>query len=574
MRLLGPNTIGLINFTDNIVLSASGSLDADTIKPGGISLVSQSGGILGSLLSRGAAEGIGFSKLVATGNEADLDLADIIDYLSDDPDTSVIALYMETLRNPTRFKEAASKAAAAGKPVLALKAGRSTAGARAVASHTGAMAGSDQRYDALFESVGVTRVHRLTELLNTSKIFAAGRRLSGNRIAVLTSTGGAATLVVDSLEQAGLSLPLPEETLSRQLHEVRSDDGATLTGNPIDVTLAGVQRESLQRYIKAIVESPCYDALVVVVGSSSLSQPDLLCDAIGENLQHTAKPIVAYVSPHAPSIGRALAARGIPAFSTPENCADALRALAAHHQHKLPVPQKIREITIPPLPSGALDEVQARTLFDLFGIRGVREKVIDTDDAAAATAQDPTFGTHVVLKVLSEQILHKTEAGAVALNVPVADLATHMNHMRDTVRKRTGVEAERFLVQEYLSDGIELMLGLNRDELGTTLMVGAGGVDTELNADFTLMLLSSSHGLAREDAHRLLRRLRCYPLLTGYRNQPPADIEAIIDTIIAFAEMGVLLGDRLITAEINPLVVLANEKKVRAVDALAVLKNI
>ena len=197
MRILGPNTIGLVNLTDNIVLSATGALEMDHFPVGGIGVVSQSGGILGALLSRAAARGIGLSKLISTSNEVDLELADFIDHLADDEATKVIALYIETVRNPAKFRAAALKAARAGKPVVAFKIGRSEAGAKAAVSHTGALAGADRMYDALFRQVGVIRAQTFGDLLDIPAALATGRKLRGNRVAILTSTGGAGTLVSD-----------------------------------------------------------------------------------------------------------------------------------------------------------------------------------------------------------------------------------------------------------------------------------------------------------------------------------------------------------------------------------------
>ena len=204
MRILGPNTIGLVNLTDNIVLSATGALEMDHFPVGGIGVVSQSGGILGSLLSRAAARGIGLSKLISTSNEVDLELADFIDHLADDDATKVIALYVETVRNPAKFRAAALKAARAGKPIVAFKIGRSEAGAKAAVSHTGALAGADRMYDALFRQIGVIRAQTFGDLLDIPVALATGRKLRGNRVAILTSTGGAGTLVSDSLGAARL----------------------------------------------------------------------------------------------------------------------------------------------------------------------------------------------------------------------------------------------------------------------------------------------------------------------------------------------------------------------------------
>ncbi|WP_312543611.1 acetate--CoA ligase family protein, partial [Achromobacter mucicolens] len=211
MRILGPNTIGLVNLTDRVTLSASGALEIDDLQPGAVGLVSQSGGILGALLSRAAARGVGLSKLISTSNEADLEVADFVDALADDPATQVIALYLESIRHPAKFRAAARKARTAGKPVVAFKIGRSESGARAAASHTGALAGADAMYDALFEDAGIIRAQTFSDLLDIPAALAHARKLPGRRVAILTSTGGAGTLVADCLGLAGFELPAPDD---------------------------------------------------------------------------------------------------------------------------------------------------------------------------------------------------------------------------------------------------------------------------------------------------------------------------------------------------------------------------
>lgn len=247
MRILGPNTIGLVNITDGVVPPPSGALEMDHFPSGAVGVVSQSGGILGSLLSRAAARGIGLSKLISTSNEVDLELADFIDWLVDDPATKVIALYVETVRDTERFRAAALRAACAGKSVVAFKIGRSEAGAKAAVSHTGALAGTDRMYDALFRQVGVIRADRFDDLLDIPAALAAGRTLRGKRVAILTSTGGAGTLVSDELGMAGFDTPVPDAATAQALRALQTGDQAALDRNPIDVTLAGQARSVARR---------------------------------------------------------------------------------------------------------------------------------------------------------------------------------------------------------------------------------------------------------------------------------------------------------------------------------------
>jgi len=570
MRLLGPNTIGLVNLTDNITLSATGALEMEGFQAGRIGVVSQSGGILGALLSRAAARGIGLSKLVSTSNEADLDMADFVDHLADDEATSVIALYMEGLRHPDKFRAAALRAARNGKPVVVFKVGRSESGAAAAVSHTGALAGADRMYDALFREVGVIRAQTFADLLDVPAALATGRQLRGRRVAVLTSTGGAGTLVADSLGAAGFETPVPGGATAAALRALQSGHHAVLDRNPIDVTLAGLQPALLRGAIRALLASPDYDAVTVIVGSSGLAMPDLMADAIHDCLPASDKPLLVYVSPHAPGIAGLLNQRGVPAFMAPESCTSALAAMLAKAdrppraaQHGPTAPARIDD-----LPRGALDEAQAKQLFARFGVPCVREHVVA--DAAEAAQAAREFDGAVVLKILSAEIMHKSDVGGVAVDVRPERLGERIERMGRDVEIRTGVRPRRFLVQEMVSGGIELILGLRRDALGAAVLLGTGGVTAELMQDTALRMLPPG-GLDRSEALALARELKTWPLLDGFRGRPKADVEALVSAIVAFSQMAAALGRRLAEAEINPLFVLPQGQGVRAADGVAVL---
>ncbi|KAI3603409.1 Acetyl-CoA synthetase (ADP-forming) alpha and beta chain (plasmid) [Cupriavidus necator H850] len=572
MRLLGPNTIGLVNLTDNIPLSASGALEMDRFPAGSIGVVSQSGGILGALLSRAAARGIGLSKLVSTSNEVDLDLADFIDYLADDEATRVIALYVESVRNPETFRRAALKAARAGKPVVAFKIGRSESGARAAVSHTGALAGADRMYDALFEQVSVIRAQTFSDLLDMPAALATGRKLTGNRVAILTSTGGAGTLVSDSLGVAGFETPAPDEATAAKLRALQKGDHAALDRNPIDVTLAGLQPDLLRAAIRILLDSPSYDAVAVIVGSSSLAMPDLMANAIRDCLPGSDKPVIAYVSPHAPEVASLLNRRGVPAFSAPEACTVAIDAML--RAGKL---RAVDEAGTPTLPlpdlgaygTGSIDEAAAKTLFAGFGVPVAKEVVVA--DGAEATAAAQGFSGNVVLKILSAEITHKSDVGGVAVNVPPAEVASRLARMASDVQSATGIAPQRFLVQEMVKGGVEVILGMHRDALGTAILLGMGGVTAELFGDTTLRLLPGEGGLTRDAALAMIGRLKTAPLLQGFRGRPKADVDALAEAIVAFSRMVATLGDRLVEAEMNPVFVLPEGQGVVAADGVAVL---
>ncbi|MDA0652372.1 MAG: CoA-binding protein [Proteobacteria bacterium] len=327
MRLLGPNTIGAVNLVDGITLSASGALDVENRQVGTIAMVSQSGGILGSVLSRAAFRGVGLSHLVATGNEADLEVCDFIEYLIGDAATSVIALYLETLRNPGRFRKIAAKARRAGKPIVVYKVGRSEPGARSAASHTGALSGEDRLYDGMFEQLGVIRVYSYSDLIDVPMALSTGAKLTGKRLAILTSTGGAGGLIADVCGLAGFDAPPPGAKTARRLGALLHHDGFAANRNPIDLTLAGISPEIIKGAIDALMESHDFDAVIPIVGSSGVGRPDLVAVPVIEAFKTAGKPLVVYTSPSAPEIIRRLNASGVPAFDTPEGCAAALEAI-------------------------------------------------------------------------------------------------------------------------------------------------------------------------------------------------------------------------------------------------------
>ena len=557
MRVLGPNTIGLVNLTDHITLSATGALELEGLQAGRVAVVSQSGGIMGSLLSRAADRGLGLSKLIATGNEVDVDLADCIDFLVEDPATSVIALYMEGLRDPAKFRHAAARAAAAGKQLVVFKVGRSEFGARSAVSHTGALAGADRMYDALFRQLGVIRATNFVDLLDIPAALVTGRRPAGNRVAVLTSTGGAGTLVADSCGMAGLDVPLPDAATAEKIAALQPDDPDAAGRNPVDVTLAGLQPALFRTAISALLESPSFDAVVVIAGSSALADPSLVADAVFECQGTSSKPLLVYVSPHAPQLVAMLNRGGVPAFSTPESCATVLAAMQPRPAPTAPLPTALADWSA--LPHGPLDEAESKQLFARFGIQSVREVVVSPGA--------PVHGFHgpVVVKLLSRHVLHKSEVGGVKVGVAPDGVGAAIEAMNASLQSR-GIIPEGFLVQEMVRGGVEMILGFHRDpQLGPAVLLGLGGVTAELFEDVSIRLLP----IGRSDAEAMVGELKARKLLAGFRGAPPADVPALVDAVLAFAGLAESLGARLVEAEINPLFVLP--KGVRAADGLVVL---
>jgi acyl-CoA synthetase (NDP forming) len=565
MRILGPNTIGLVNLTDGIMLSASGAMELADFTAGSIALISQSGGILGSLLSRAVGRGIGFSKLVATGNEADLEVADFLEGLADDPATSVVALYLETIRDAGKFRRAAGRVLAAGKRIVVYKVGRSETGARSAVSHTGALAGAAEVYDALFDQLGIIQARTFSDLLDIPAALATGRRLAGDRIAIVTSTGGAATIVADNLGLVGLSMPSPDPDTAAKLLALDLRD-AVLDRNPIDVTLAGLRPDLFRTIIRILADSPSYDGICVVVGSSSIGQPDVVAQPLLDSLAVTEKPLMAYVSPDAPAIVKHLNTKGIPAYPTPESCASVFKAMLATTPPPLEEPTAV-PVALPEAPRvGSLNEAESKALYAHFGISGPREVAVASPGEAAKAAR--SFVGPVVIKILSDEILHKSEVGGVAVGVAPEDVEDRCRRMAEQVAGATSARVDGFLVQEQVRDGVEMILGYNRDpQLGAYILLGAGGVTTELYQDVTIRLLP----IDRLRAASMVDDLTCGALLRGFRGRPKADLEALIDAILAFASMATALEGSLQEAEINPIFVLPEGKGVRAGDGLVVM---
>jgi len=572
MRLLGPNTIGLVNVTDRIVLSASNALVTDEIVPGKVALVSQSGGILGSVLSRAQAVGLGFSKLIATGNESDLEVADFIDHLAGDDATRVIALYLEGLRKPDAFKAAVARARAAGKAVVAFKIGRSEAGARSAVSHTGALAGSDAAYDALFRQFGVIRAERYSDLIDIPLALATGRELKGKSVAIITSTGGSASLLADAAGMAGLETPPPDDVTAAKLKAL-AIPGATLDNNPIDVTLAGVKTETFRTILDAVTASPTYDAVAVVLGSSALREPETVGAPVRDCATQSGKPVIGFVSPDAPSLVRTLNLAGVPTFAAPESCAAALAAMrrmseacegTKAYARAPAVSDAVRSMLKP----GPLNEAESKQLFAAFGILATREIVVRTASKAEAAA--PGLGGNVVVKILSRDVLHKSEIGGVAVDVAPDTVARTCEQMAARFTQATQAEPEGFLVQELVTGGVEMILGYTDDpQLGPAILLGMGGVAAEIYRDTALRLAP----LTRRDAEDMIAELRSAPLLAGFRGRPKADVAALAAALVAFSGMVTAIGDRLAEAEINPLFVLPEGRGVLAGDGVVVVKS-
>ena len=562
VRVLGPNSMGVIDIPGRLALTVNAVLEGEIPPAGSTSVISQSGTMLGTLLSRGAARGLGFSKLVSVGNEADIGIGELVDLLVDDPATRVIALFLETVRDAARLAGAARRAHAAGKPVVVYKLGRSALGEAMARSHTGAMAGADAALDAFFRDCGMVRVELLETLLEIPPLLARRAPVHLDhppRVAVVTTTGGGAASVVDRLGVLGMQAMLPSASLKSELlsHGVRMSDSPI-----VDLTMAS----SAERYgavLAALIASPDCDAMLAVVGSSAQFHPDFAVQPILAS-PWSAKPLAAFLTPHAERSLTLLAQQGIAAFRTPEACADALacffrwRAPRARDPHAAPM------ATPAPALKQAPDEADALALFALLGVPVV----------ASATAIAPDFrhdiAYPVAVKVRSPDIAHKTEAGGVLLGIASqAEFAARVPAMLRAVADAVPQAAITGVLVQQLEKGLqEVIVGYRHDAMvGPVIMVGAGGTLAEIYQDYALAIAPVN----QDEALEMIGQVKGLALIRGYRGLPRGDLAALAHAVAAFSKLALLAGQPVAEAEINPLIV--RHDGVVAVDGLLVMRD-
>jgi acyl-CoA synthetase (NDP forming) len=542
VRLLGPNSMGMINLTGRVALSPNAVLEADALPAGGTSVVSQSGTMLGTLLSRGAARGLGFSKLISVGNEADLGVGELVQLLAADPETRIILLFLETVRDAARLAAGALAAHAAGKPVVAYKLGRSKLGERLARSHTGALAGEDAALDAYFRDCGIVRVDLLETLIEIGPLLEGrkppdhvGQMRRAPRVAVVTTTGGGAATVVDRLGTLGIDIASP-------------DAQAPI----VDLTM-GRKNATYGAVVEELLDFSGCDAVLAVVGSNANSQPRSAVEPVLA-AKRRAKPLVAFLTPQADQALALLAQGGIAGFRTPEACADALQAFFSWK-----TPRQANKGNPPEWPQdipakGKLTEAQSLTLFAGLGV-----PVVDFS-IAAAPAFEHALAYPVAVKIISTEITHKSDVGGVVLGIE------NVKQLHGAVRNLPGAPRQ-VLIQQMESGLAEAIVGYRDDPLvGPLVMVGAGGILAELYNDVVLRLAPVDEAEALE----MIGQVKGFAVLRGFRGLPPGDVRALARAVAALSRLALVAGRPVREAEANPVIVKA--RGAVAVDALAVMK--
>jgi acyl-CoA synthetase (NDP forming) len=556
VRILGPNSMGLINLNARTACSVNAALEAESLPAGRLALVSQSGSMLGAIMARGAARGLGFSHLISTGNEADLTASEIAGLLVDDPQTDAILLFLEAIRRADLLEEAARRAHAAGKPIIAYKLGRSSFGAELANSHTGALAGSDAAADAFFRAHGIPRVTMIEALLEAPALFIGRRPIAAphRAVSVMTTTGGGGAMAVDALGVAGIETRAPDEAAVAALKAA----GLPHHGRMIDVTLAGTRADKVQAALTALAADPQTDLVLSVVGSSAQFRPhDAVAGIVGAAQSGLGKPVAAFLVPQADVSLRMLGEAGIPAFRTPESCADVVRAYLDWRAPRAVPEAAAVAHTLPARP----DEADARRLFAALGLEtGIA--VIPTPDAVPDGMRYP-----VALKILSPDLAHKTEVGGVVLGIAdAAALKVAAMEMLARVQTRApDATITGFLVQPMAKGLAEAIIGFRRDpETGPVVLVGAGGVMAELHRDTALRCAPVDEAEARA----MIEEVKGLKPLAGWRGLPKGDLDALARAIVAVSRLAAVAA--VAEAEINPLIIHAEGQGVTVADAWVV----
>ncbi len=568
VRLLGPNCLGMFHAAIGHCPTFTSALQNGMPLPGRVGLVTQSGAYGTHLLELTRARRIGVNYWVSTGNEADVGVAEVIDYLVADPGTDVIGVYLEGVNHPELLFAALERARQARKPVALMKVGTSAAGAAAAASHTASLAAADDVFDAALREFGVARCRTTDELLDV--IYAASRAPlpRGRKLGILTISGGAGVILADSAAHHGLQTPAMPEAAQQVL--LARNPMASFT-NPLDVTANAVNDFSLVRDgLESMVRDGGYDMLASFFTSWPASK--VLGPQLRTELQ-AARPSFAHC-PHALVItaGAEICAQyeedGLLVFEDPDRAVAAMAALAGladafarPARDALPPPAA----ALPRIPAHAVGEAEAKRILAAAGVPVLPEALVQ--DAAAAVAAATEMGFPVVMKLVSPDIAHKTEIGGVLLNLTDAEAVRvgHAQLIQAARRHAPGARLDGILVAPMAGDGQELILGVRVDPVvGPVAMVGVGGIHAEVMGDVALHRAPVS----LDEAEAMILRLKTAPLLTGARGRAPADVQAAAQALSALSVLGATRAGALDSIEINPLLVRA--KGAVALDALIV----
>lgn len=576
IRLVGPNCLGVIDtFTP-----LNASFAAGTPPSGPMAFMSQSGALGTAVLDIALAGRLGLSKFVSLGNKADVDEIDLLRAWQEDVHTRVILMYSEGMTNGQEFIRVAREVTRR-KPVVAIKSGVTQSGSRAVSSHTGSLAGSEQAYHAAFRQAGVLRVEAMETLFDVALAIGYQPALQGERVAIITNAGGPGILATDALERTGLIMARFEnetiQTLEQQLPDAAS------AANPVDV-LGDARADRYRFALETVARDPNVDALLVLLTPQAMTEITATAEAIGELAATLEKPVLAcFMGEKEVSAGIAVLTRhGVPNYPFPERAAPALRAMADYRQIcSRPEPeyatfavdqQAVRNMLNRVRQEGrmAIGDAESRELLKAYGLRFPHSEIAATPEKAVEIANE--IGYPVVLKIASPDILHKTDVGGVRVGLADAGQVQDAFELMLYRTQRYVPEARVWgcLVQQMMpAGGIEVLVGMNRDpQFGPLVTFGLGGIYVETLKDVTFRIAPFSI----EEAKAMLSEIRAHALLDGVRGQPPADQTAIVDALL---RVGQLVQDfpEIVELDINPLMVYPKGQGAVAIDMRLILEK-
>jgi acyl-CoA synthetase (NDP forming) len=586
MAVVGPNSEGFANTRASLCPTFSPTMDQQT-KPivppwrstGHIAAIAQSGGIGFAFYDRGRPKEVPFSYVLTTGNEASVQLFDVVDHILDRDDTDAFLLFLEDVRNPDTFRRVSEKALRAGKPLIVTKIGKSAAGQRAAASHTAALAGSYSAYQAMFRRYGIIEGHDIDEMVDMAAGFSLfGDRLpKGKRVGIITGSGGGGGWMADTCTLMGLEIPeLDPETRARIDKDL---PGYATSQNPVDGTAGAMRVIGYGNLARMVSASPSVDAVIGITSARRASTYEEERESLTQLARETEKPVLiwSYTQPHPTSL-EVLSQIGLPVYTNIQNCARTMYEMAAYRAFRerflrLPTIQtpsgaaKTQVKTALTTPYAVLCEYQARPLLAAYGIGAGDIHLAQSPEQAVAAAT--SCNGAVVLKVQSPDIMHKSEAGAVALNLKTADdVRRAYDEILSGARAyKPDADIHGVLVQPMAPRGQEIILGVSRDEkFGPLLMVGLGGIYVEVLKDVVFAPVPLGSSQARD----LLDRLKGARLLHGVRGEAPADIDALVDIMVKLSRFAADFADEIVEIDLNPVLVHARGHGLSIADALIV----
>ena len=575
--VVGPNCQGMMNVADRAWAGFGSVFFANDYPAGRVSMVSQSGGFGFSVLSLCSEGGLAFRQMVTTGNEIGVTSLEFIDYFVRDPHTDIIVCYLEGSRDVRRTTEIGLKAMDAGKPILMWKVGNTDEGQKAAASHTANLGGAMALYKASFKQSGIIQVDDIQDVVDYGRMFRCGKLPRGNRIAMITVSGGAGILMTDECVSRGMRLASLAPQTVEKLREFVPSFGSL--ANPVDVTAAIFNDLALiRRTLQAIVDDPGVDCIALLNASLQGEIATKIAAEIIAIANTTDKPIACAWSARDEMAKDAYAALDeacIPHYKSPVRCGRAYAAMSGYAEAKRRIeaqrgeqPLVLKKYQSKQLLTNRVADVaeyEAKKVLAEYGIRVTQEELATTRDQALALAKK--IGYPVAIKVQSPDISHKSEARAVKLGINTdAELSAAYDEVLANAKAyNANAKIEGVLVQEMLRGGTEAILGITNDPLfGPAVMFGLGGIFAEIMKDVSFRLAPVTPAMARE----MIEEIKGYPLLTGARGRPHADIEALADAIVKLSALAVDLQDHVAELDINPLFVMEKGKGVVAADAL------